>query len=65
MPICSACGRDCQEVTVDFGIGHYEYWGAPGYDTRPALVSNCCEADCVWPEDEEPVDEEEVEPEWQ
>jgi hypothetical protein len=44
---CEACGRECRRITVDFGIGAYEYWGAPGYDVRLADVSDCCEADCV------------------
>jgi hypothetical protein len=61
--LCSACDKECEEVVVDFGIGAYEYWGAPGYDSRPALVSNCCEADCYHPEDIEPTNEEEVPPE--
>jgi len=65
MPICKACNRECQVITVDFGIGAYEYWGAPGYDSRPEQVSDCCEADYYNPEDEEPFDEESVAPECQ
>jgi hypothetical protein len=42
---CAACGRQCRKVTVDFGIGAYEYWGAPGVDIQLADVSDCCEAD--------------------
>ena len=56
MITCSACGEPCGVVTVDFGIGAYEYWGAPGYDSRPAQVSNCCEADYEESDDEEPAD---------
>jgi hypothetical protein len=59
MPICSACHRECQEITVDFGIGAYEYWGAPGWDSRPADVSNCCEAPCVTEDEDEPPPDEE------
>lgn len=44
---CDACGRECRRITVDFGIGAYEYWGAPGFDVQLAEVSDCCEADCV------------------
>ena len=29
---------------VDFGVGLYEFWGAPGVDSQPEVVSNCCEA---------------------
>ena len=25
------------------GIGHYEFWGRTGFDSRDAYVSNCCE----------------------
>ena len=45
MIVCTACGDPCEVVTVDFGIGAYEYWGAPGFDSQPAEVSQCCEAD--------------------
>lgn len=45
MTICKGCGEPCRVVEVDFGIGPYEYWGATGFDSRPALVSNCCETD--------------------
>ena len=61
--ICKACNRECRVVTVDFGIGAYEYWGAPGVDIQLADVSECCEADYYSPEDEEPFNEEEVAPE--
>lgn len=45
MIICKECNKECRVITVDFGIGSYEYWGAPGYDSRPADVTDCCEAD--------------------
>jgi hypothetical protein len=32
---------------VDFGIGSYEFWGAPGNDVQWCYVSECCEADMV------------------
>jgi hypothetical protein len=41
---CTGCGDPCHVVEVDFGIGAYEYWGAPGFDSRIERVSNCCEA---------------------
>lgn len=52
--ICKGCGNDCGVVEVDFGVGFTEYWGAPGWDSRIALVSQCCEADWV---DERGLDE--------
>jgi len=48
---CGDCGKLCAVITVDYGIGSYEYWGAKGYDSHPADVSKCCEADPF--EDEE------------
>jgi hypothetical protein len=43
--ICTCCGQPCDVVTVDHGIGSYEYWGARGvhHDYHPG--SSCCEAD--------------------
>lgn len=43
--ICKACEEECSVVELDFGIGAYEYWGAPGFDSQLHKVSNCCEAD--------------------
>ena len=41
---CPACGKETRGEWVDFGIGAYEYWGAPGVDVRMDYVSSCCEA---------------------
>jgi hypothetical protein len=35
---------DPEIVTIDFGIGAYEYWGAVGYHTDEHPVTRCCEA---------------------
>lgn len=43
-PICPGCDQECMGVWSDFGIGPYEYWGAPGVDVQMAYVSSCCEA---------------------
>lgn len=45
MIVCTACGDPCTVVTIDNGVGHYEYWGAPGFHTDIHEVSQCCEAD--------------------
>lgn len=45
--ICSDCQQPCECKIIDEGIGHYEYWGFVGYDSRPTLVSNCCQAECL------------------
>ena len=50
---CEACLKQCRMITVDFGIGAYEYWGAPGFDVQLADVSDCCEAECI-DEDDRP-----------
>lgn len=42
--VCTGCGEGCTVVEVDFGVGHYEYWGAPGFHRDVQRVSNCCEA---------------------
>ena len=44
-PFCEECGQPCETHVVDFGIGHYEYWGATGTDTNKQLVSKCCDGD--------------------
>ena len=44
---CSECKKPCETVELDFGIGAYEFWGAPGVDSNIQEVSTCCEGD-VW-----------------
>ena len=51
MPYCSECKQECKAITVDDGIGSYEFWGARGCDVRMRIASNCCEGDVF--EDEE------------
>lgn len=65
MTICKGCSEPCRIVDVDFGIGAYEYWGATGFDSQVAQVSNCCEADFSDDDDEalEPPDDHEYPPE--
>jgi hypothetical protein len=52
---CAACLKECGVITIDEGIGHYEYWGAHGVDIRLVDVSDCCEDDVLdgLPEEEE------------
>lgn len=45
MTTCKGCGEECSIVSIDVGIGAFEYWDATGYDSRVVLVSNCCETD--------------------
>jgi len=51
---CACCLKECNVVTVDEGIGQYEYWGALGVDIRLVDVSDCCEAELL---DELPEEE--------
>jgi len=44
-PYCGECGLPCKAVIIDFGIGPYEFWGAPGIDIDNRLVSDCCNAE--------------------
>lgn len=41
---CPDCHEMAEAIVVDNGIGYYEYWGAKCFDSRPEVVSNCCEA---------------------
>lgn len=43
-PYCGHCGEPAEPVPIDFGIGHYEAWGAAGCDRNVQTVSRCCEA---------------------
>lgn len=52
LPYCEACGAiDPDTHVVDFGIGGYEYTGAPGTDVRLCRVTRCCDADVVGGDD--------------
>jgi hypothetical protein len=41
---CDECQKECRVVTIDVGIGVFEYWGFRGVDTQLHRVSDCCEA---------------------
>ena len=60
---CSECKELCDTEELDFGIGSYEFWGAPGCDSNIQEVSTCCNGDPWTPEQyEEWVAENEEEP---
>lgn len=44
-PFCGDCGKHCNAIPLDNGIGAYDYMGARGYDTNVSIVSDCCEGD--------------------
>ena len=53
--ICSGCANACHEVKVDFGIGPYDYGGAPGVHVDIHLASDCCEVDVYKIAEERPL----------
>jgi hypothetical protein len=44
---CAECHEWVTGVTIDEGIGHYEYWGCQGIHHDYRTVSPCCEADLL------------------
>lgn len=51
MPYCAECRQECRAVVMDFGAGKLDVGGRTVYDSRKALVSDCCESELF--EDEE------------
>lgn len=47
MTFCEACGQQCNEVVVDFGIGPTQCGSFWQNDVRHACVSNCCDAPTI------------------
>ena len=44
---CSECGKPCEYVWEDVGIGAYEFWGMKGTDRRLCPFSRCCDAEVM------------------
>lgn len=44
---CTACGEECIPITIDEGIGSYEYWGSKAVHHDLQRVSPCCHAPTV------------------
>lgn len=42
---CGECKQPCDWQDVDYGIGAYEFWGAPSVHVNIQRVSTCCEGD--------------------
>ncbi len=42
---CAECGAICTSITIDIGIGAYEFWGYRGTHIQYEEVSPCCEAE--------------------
>ena len=45
--LCVFCGGPCQAVSVDNGIGAYEYWGSKEVHHDWTVGSSCCGGDVV------------------
>ena len=43
--VCEECGKGCDIVEVDFGIGPNEFWGSVSNHVDLQLASSCCEGD--------------------
>jgi len=41
---CANCGEECFGISVDNGIGAYEYWGSKGVHHQIGIESSCCNA---------------------
>jgi len=39
---CLDCGRECNIIYEDEGIGPNEFWGIPGNDVQICASSDCC-----------------------
>ena len=39
---CSDCGEVADIIQGDIGIGYYEFWGAPGWDSQIVALTFCC-----------------------
>jgi hypothetical protein len=46
-PVCAACGRVCQPIDIDVGIGPVEYFGARSFDREIVEASDCCGSDIL------------------
>lgn len=44
---CSCCHKPTIGVTVDYGIGEYEYWGRVEVHHDYEVVSACCEEELL------------------
>jgi hypothetical protein len=57
---CPDCGKPCEAIECDSGIGPGEAWGVKFNDSRPYMGSDCCEAELdgvEWPECEDDGDQ--------
>ena len=51
--ICADCGEACTSITIDDGIGPYEFWGSKGTHHEYVEASPCCLAEVLEIETEE------------
>jgi hypothetical protein len=42
---CGKCGKPCEVITIDDGIGSHEFWGSVSIHHDYITVSDCCESE--------------------
>lgn len=52
MTWCAHCGEPCWVTEIDEGYGMTEYWGAVSNHEDWVEVSDCCEAEIIYDEEE-------------
>jgi uncharacterized Zn finger protein (UPF0148 family) len=50
---CPTCKTEVTPVKMDFGIGHYEYWGCGGFHRDVRIVCPECETEVENPVEED------------
>ena len=50
--ICSGCEQECEVITIDEGIGWYDYCGQSCTDVQLEAASKCCELPAYFIEDD-------------
>ena len=47
MDYCSECMKPCDTVSLNYGFGRTEYWGAVSGHDDWQTVSKCCESEVL------------------
>jgi len=50
--VCGNCGQECDVITIDEGIGIYEFWGDVCTHHEYVDVSECCHSEALYELDE-------------
>ena len=46
-PYCGSCGKQCNKIERDYGVGITDYHGIAANDVDVRRVSDCCEGEIV------------------